>query len=315
MSAVATVISTIGVVQAYVWGTPPPAGGGSPHSGPVGSYIWSNPNQGIANPRSITNPVPDEQPTNNSWVLQSPTNNTTPVGWNTLNSSGGIVGSIPLFDPALESEGFQTSTYAWLGVFLFPQREPMILPFSTKTRFSLRLGEGLPSPCRVALRLREFRLLMGRQLASLPGCLFSFQAWLWGRPTNPAQTTNLAITFPGAGIYQVEVDWDYWDKHQATFIMQCASSSPNSPTIPPLPLGVRSGVVYWGKYRSTATGAQSNPSPASEPQVTPVLDNTVSLAYSSDPQVDKVDFYGQDEGLPNPTYVATGPTPIRRRRL
>ncbi len=43
VSSIANVISTLGNVTAYVWGTPPPLGGGSPHSGPVASYIWKNP--------------------------------------------------------------------------------------------------------------------------------------------------------------------------------------------------------------------------------------------------------------------------------
>ena len=66
-------------------------------------------------------------------------------------------------------------------------------------------------------------------------------------------------------------------------------------------------MVYWGKYRSSLTGAVSNPSPPSTAQVTPVLANQVASAYSTDPQVDKVDYYRQDSGLANPTYVATGP--------
>ena len=48
---------------------------------------------------------------------------------------------------------------------------------------------------------------------------------------------------------------------------------------------------------SSTTGALSNPSPESGVQLTPVLANQVSSAYSTDPQVDKVDYYRLDDNL------------------
>ena len=307
VSAVATVISTVGVVQAYVWGTPPPAGGGSPHSGPVGSYIWSNPSQGIANPRSITNPVPDEQPTNNSWSLQSPTDSTTPVAWDTLDDTGTVTGSIPLFDPALESEGFQDFNVCLTGNLFVPAAGIYNFILQYKDQILLGIGGGATAVVTSGAPSAGVPAPYGQTITVINGLPIIFSSVAAGQTENPPQTTNLAITFPGPGIYQVEIDWDYWDKYQATMIMQCTSTSPNSPTIPPLPQGVRTNVSYACKFRNSQTGAVSNPGPTSTPQLTPVLDNTVVCEYSPDPQVDKVDIYRQDEGLANYTYVATGP--------
>ena len=120
--------------------------------------------------------------------------------------------------------------------------------------------------------------------------------------------TTVVVSFPAAGVYGVEIDYDYWF-HSGRILLLEASPTPGAePTIiPPLAQAVRTSVSYAGKYRSTLTGAQSNPSPVTTPETTPVLANTVSLSYSPDPQVDKCDYYRQDEGLPNFTYVATGP--------
>ena len=90
--------------------------------------------------------------------------------------------------------------------------------------------------------------------------------------------------------------------------MEGSPTPGTSPTIiPPLTQAVRESVSYAGKYRSSLTGAQSNPSPTTTPQTNPVLANQVSLPYSPDPQVDKCDYYRQDLGLANYTYVGTGP--------
>ena len=102
-------------------------------------------------------------------------------------------------------------------------------------------------------------------------------------------------------------DCDHYWFHSGRILLLEGSPTPNaSPTIiPPLTRGA--GAPDAGKYRCSLTGAQSNPSPTTTPATTPVLANTVSLPYSFDPQVDKCDFYRQDAGLPNYTYVGTGP--------
>lgn len=77
--------------------------------------------------------------------------------------------------------------------------------------------------------------------------------------------------------------------------------------IPPLPSNVRQDVQYRYVYRSTATGAQSNPSPESAAETIPVSANTITSVWSPDPQVDVVDYYRIDSAVANFTYVGTGP--------
>ncbi len=129
----------------------------------------------------------------------------------------------------------------------------------------------------------------------------------WGEGGIYAATT-VVVNFPSAGIYPIEIDYDFW-YHSGRILLLMASPTPSaSPTIiPPLPQAVRTGVSYAGKYRSSLTGAQSNPSPTTTAITTPILASTAYLPYSPDPQVDKCDYYRQDEGLANYTYVATGP--------
>ena len=318
-SAVATVISTLGEVTAYVWGSQPGVsglyagtGGGSPHSGPVAQYIWKNPNDtGSGSVRSITNPVPDKSPTNNSWDLQAPSNDEV-IAWDVLNPDGSVASTIPLFDPQLESEGYFDFNCCIVGTLFVPApgtysftvqwKDDVMIGFSNGATASVGSGTGWVSGPGVT---GDF----GQTITVVNSLPLQFVGNL-GKTTgnDGVQTTTFDVTFGGSGpnTYQVEVDWDYWDKSQATMILQCASTSPNSPTIPPLPVGVRSGVQYRYVYRNSLTGAVSNPSPESPLQQTPVLANTVYSAYTSDPQVDKVDYYRIDAGLLNFTYVATG---------
>src|SRR5208282_5987057 len=77
--------------------------------------------------------------------------------------------------------------------------------------------------------------------------------------------------------------------------------------IPPLTAGVKQQVQYRYVYRSSATGAQSNPSPESTAETIPVTANTITSVWSPDPQVDVVDYYRIDSVTSEFTYVNTGP--------
>lgn len=286
-SAIATKPSTLGNVTAYVWGD-------SPHSGPVGVYIWKNPNDsGTGNPRTIGDA--SVTATNNSWVFDStPEDGTVPVQWNTLNSVGTVVGSIALFSPALESQGYQDFNAAIVGSIFIPTAGTYAFTFKNKDQIMVGVGGG-------ATVVGGYVMGSAQQSTSvvnaLPLVYVSTPSGGGG-----AVTQSVNITFPGTGAYQFEIDWDYWFHSGRSMVMTC-----NGASIPPLPVGVRTNVAYACKYRSSPTGAKSNPGPASNAQITPVLNNTVACPYSLDPQVDKVDYYRQDKGLTNFTYVATGP--------
>jgi hypothetical protein len=290
-SAITQVASIVGLVNAYIWGD-------SPHSGPVGSYIWKNPNDsgtGIAK----TIGTAQVQSSNNSLIFDSaPEDKTVPVLWSTLDSTGATVGSIDLFAPALESEGYSDWNACILGSLFVPQGGTYAIKIQNKDEVMFGIGGGATSTGGAVYGTN------GQSITVANG-----YPLLWvGNTEGEGATITINVTFPAMGIYPFEFDWDYWYHTGRSLIVQMAPTPGGAAgTIPPLPQGVRFNVVYWGKYRASETGAQSNPSPPSQSEMTPVLANTIALAWSPDPQVDKVDYYRQDIGLPNPTYVATGP--------
>ena len=309
VSAIATVLSTLGPIQAYVWGTPPPTGGGSPHVGPVATYIWKNPSDsGSGTPRSISDPVPDASPTNNSWVLDStPEDGTVPVNWNVLNADGSIASTIPLFAPQLESSGYQDFNVCFTGNLFVPAPGTYAITFQYKDQIMVGIGAGATAVYASGAAALSTSPIgsFGQTISVINGLPLVFVSDPDGSGTH--KTTTYNFTFSEAGVYAIEIDWDYWYHSGRSLIMTSPSSSPNSPTIPPISGSVRTGVQYRYVYRSSTTGALSNPSPESGVQLTPVLANQVSSAYSTDPQVDKVDYYRLDDNLSNFTYVATGP--------
>jgi hypothetical protein len=286
-SAIATKVSTLGNITTYYWGD-------SPHSGPVASYIWKNPNDtGVGIPRTIGTAAGSV--TNNSWQFDSsPENGTVPLQWDTLDSSGTITGSFPVFDPKLESEGYQDFNMCVVGTLFIPTAGTYTFTFVNKDAIIVGMGGG-------ATVVGGYVNGTSGQTISVVNSLPLVYASV-PNGSGGAVTQTISVTFPGPGSYEVEIDYDYWDKSGRQLYMTC-----NGAVIPPLPQGVRTGVSYACKYRNSFTGAVSNPGPTSTPQVTPVLDNTVTCPYSPDPQVDKVDYYRQDSGLANYTYVATGP--------
>jgi hypothetical protein len=299
-SAIATVISTLGEVTVYYYGD-------SPHSGPVAEYIWKNPNDsGSGVPRTSSQAVAPlgGMVTNNSWMFDSdPEDGTVPLLWDTLDSSGTITGSIPVFSTALESEGFQDFNMCVTGTIFVPAAGSYEFTFVNKDQIMVGIGGG-------ATVSGGYVTGPNGQTESVINALsLIYVSTPDGTGGQIFQT--ISITFPGPGSYQVEIDYDYWYHSGRCLYMLLGDVSSLPPAtdniIPPLPQGVRLNTSYACKYRNSQTGAVSNPGPASFPEVTPVLDNTVTCPYSPDPQVDKVDFYRQDSGLANYTYVATGP--------
>ena len=323
VSAISTVVSTVGQVTAYVWGTPPPTGGGSPHSGPVASYIWKNPNDGgSGTSRSITNPVPDASPTNNSWMFCSTATGTvdvlndgpsTAVNWNVLNADGTLASTIPLYTPALESQGYQDFNACIVGNIFVPAAGTYTFSVTYKDQIMLGMGggatlSGTVSTLQGSTTTTETGPFTGGSGQTIT-VINALPLMYVSKPDGGGayKISTFSASFPGSGTYQVEIDWDYWYHTGRSLIFGCVQVTPNAPNIPPLPYGVRTGVQYRYVYRSSVTGALSNPSPESQLQLTPVLANEVTSIYSSDPQVDKVDYYRIDAGLDNFTYVATGP--------
>ena len=292
-SSITQVASIVGLVNAYVWGD-------SPQVGPVASYVWKNPNDGGTG-ISRTIGTAQAKASNNSLIFDStPEDGTVPVLWSTLDSTGGTVGSIDLFSPALESQGYMDFNACITGSIFIPAGGTYAVKLQYKDQIMFGVGAGATSTGGAVYGFS------GQAITVADGLPLLFVSTIDGLGTY--QTTTIQVTFPEMGIYPFEIDWDYWYHSGRSLIVQVApTSGAAAATLPPLPQGVRTGVQYWGKYRASETGAQSNPSQPSPLQLTPVLANTIQLPWSNDPQVDKVDYYRQDNALANPTYVATGP--------
>jgi hypothetical protein len=297
-NAVASTTAIVGNVQAYIWGD-------SPHSGPVETYIWKNPNDsgpGIAR----TTGTAQATATSNSLIFGSnaggvqddPQNGTGPVQWTTLNPDGSVAGVVSLFDPALESEGYQDFNCCIVGSIFFPTGGTFAVTIVSKDQTMFGMGGGVTSDSGIDYGgFSQTETVVN----ALP--------IMFTTPTGSGvSTTSFHLNVPALGVYQFEFDWDYWyHSGRQLQVTMAATAGGSATTIVPLPVGARTNVSYAYKYRSSDTGAQSNESPFSAVQQTPVLANTVTSVYSTDPQVDKVDYYRQDIGLPNYTYTITGP--------
>jgi hypothetical protein len=285
--------ATVGNVTAYIWGD-------SPHSGPVASYVWKNPNDSGT---GIARAIGTAQVTsvNNSLIIDStPEDGTVPSLWSTLNPAGATIGSINLFSPALESDGYQDFNACIVGSLYFPAAGTYAVQFKNKDQVMFGMGGGVTGQGGKVFGA------VGQTITVANGYPLLFVSAANG--SGGQVTTNFNIRVPGPGVYPFEIDWDYWYHSGKSMIVNIAPTpGAGVLTVPPLPYGVRTGVQYWNKYRAAETGAPSNPGPASPIQITPVLANLITSPFSIDPQVTKVDYYRQDDTLANPTYVATGP--------
>lgn len=300
VSSFATVPSTLGNVTAYIWGD-------SPQSGPVAAYIWKNPSDGGSGTARSIGSAPVIT-TNNSWQINTTPgaeNPTTPQQWDQLTSSAVVSGDIALFaTPFSQSAPHYTNFNVCLvGTIFFPAGGMHTLTIAYKDQIMLGIGGGVTASYSSGVAPASYspKGIFGQSISvanSLPLAFVSNPNGEGGE-----QTTTLSLNVPaGGGQFQFEIDWDYWYHSGCTLEMKIDGN-----TIPPLPGGTRTNTSYAYVFRASETGALSNPSPTSTPSLTPVLNSVVTPEYSPDPQVDKVDFYRQDEGLANYTYVGTGP--------
>jgi len=312
-------LGVLGSMSLFYWGD-------SPTSGGVASYLWKNPDDpGGGIPRSTSNAVGSTS--GNSFIFDAtftaglpglPGTGTEdiPMQWFALSPESAVIGSAPVFPSPItatypSNKSYNNFNFVMFGqiyipapgqyTFVLTNHDDCMWGIQNATLISA-VASGSGEGGAVGLSNAGQTITVAQGYPLLPR-----QNYTDGEGGHYAQTT-VVLAFAAAGIYGIEVDYDYWF-HPGRILLIEASPTPGaSPTIiPPLTAAVRTGVSYAGKYRSSLTGAQSNPSPTTTPQTTPVLANTVALPYSPDPQVDKCDYYRQDEGLPNYTYVATGP--------
>ena len=306
----------------------------SPHSGPVSAFIWKNPGDvGGGTPRSISNAVGST--TVNSFIFDASFGSSAsppqpagipglpgigypsiPMQWSALSPESAVTGSTPVFPSPLTVTDPTNTEYANFNFCLFgkiyiptPGQYTFVLTNKDDCIWGIQdatLISAVPSGHGegggVSLSGSGQTITVAQGYPLLPR-----ETWLGGEAGDYAVTT-VVVSFAASGVYGIEIDYDYWDHSGRILLLEGSPTPLASPTIiPPLTQAVRTSVSYAGTYYSSLTGAESNPSPTTTPITTPVLANQVSLPYSPDPQVDKCNYYRQDVGLANYTYVATGP--------
>jgi hypothetical protein len=119
--------------------------------------------------------------------------------------------------------------------------------------------------------------------------------WMYVADTAQALKTNAE----GLGTYNTGIE------EPQTIPTVTTGPSGSGPTYP---------VFYFFKWRSSFTGAVSNPSPPMLAGFTPtsghVPNVVIPIPGSIDPQVDTADVYRQDVGLINPTFVTAVPLSV-----
>lgn len=302
-------LGVIGPLALFYWND-------SPTSGPVAAYIWKNPGDpggGIS--RSTSNAIGNTS--GNSFIFDT-----------SFGSSA--VPPLPPGIPGLPGIGSGDNGMQW---FQISPNEAVTGSFSANPtqnqnfNFVLYGRIYIPAPGNYTFVLTYKDDVIwgieGATLVSSTATQLSTQGQtitvVNGYPLLPRQTESTGegggygtvttvLSFAAAGIYGIELDYDFW-YHSGRILLLMGSPMPGAePTIiPPVAGNVRENVQYRYVYRSSATGATSNPSPESAEITIPVTSNTVTSLWSNDPQVDVVDYYRLDAATSSFTYVATGP--------
>ena len=319
--ALPSVTSILGNLSLWYWGD-------SPNSGPVSAYIWKNPGDsgGSGPTRSTSNA--DGNTSGNSFIFDSTFaaglpglpgtgGPATPMEWTQLNPDSVAVGENAVFAAPItttypNNTQYSNFNFCMTGSIYFPASGHYTFKITNHDDMIWGIGGGVTLVSATTSGSGEggsASLSQYGQTITVVGgyALLPREKYTSGDGGKYAQTTVI-VNVPAAGIYPIEVDYDYW-YHSGRILLIDASPKPGeSPTIiPPLPSSVKQEVQYRYVYRSSATGATSNPSPESTAESVPVSANTVTSIWSPDPQVDVVDYYRIDSTVSEFTYVATGP--------
>jgi hypothetical protein len=230
-----------------------------------------------------------------------------------------VQGTVPLFTPAPGGGGYQNFRCAITGTFYVPAAGNYTLTAYFKDDIIWGIGNNaIGKVSVVSYGSGSFggqNSFAGQTETALNG--YSLL------PRNPDQHdggggfgeastfggSTVVLNFSAAGNYPFEIDWDFWYHYYPVLTLLCSAGSVSAGTSNILPISqqVITDAQYRYTYRGSKTGATSNPSPASPEQNLSVLANTLTATPSTDPQVDKIDWYRIDTGLLNFTYVGTGP--------
>ena len=320
-NALPSVTSILGNLTLYYWGD-------SPTSGPVAQYMWKNPDDpgGSGPTRSTSNA--DGSTTGNSFIFDATFGSAcTPpqpsgipglpgigtqdsaMQWFQLSPESVVTGSIPVFSAPItttytNNTSYNNFNFCLTGNIYFPKPGDYTFVLTSKDNMIWGIGGGVKLVSASASTVSS----QGQTITVVGGYTLLPIAYESSGEGGTYQTTTVVVSAPSAGIYPIEVDYDYWYNSGRILLIEASPTPGESPTIiPPLPGNVRQEVQYRYTYRSSATGATSNPSPESTAEAVPVVANTVTSLWSNDPQVDVVDYYRIDSVTSQFTYVSTGP--------
>lgn len=340
-SNVATALSILGQLTINYFGD-------SPSSGPVGEYIWKNPNDLGSGPTRAASTAAGST-TGNSFIFDATitagqpvlpgidiTNSTNPtqaaMQWSQLDENGNITGTIPVFSPAIKgvdgNTAFQNFNFCVTGFLFVPQPGNYTLVLTNKDNCILGIGGGASFVSGTGnwfgsneSHIDHTRALTLADISSF-GQTESVISGLPLMPVAPLQAPGgsfyneggqctqsvLTIHFAATGVVPIEIDYDYWFHSGRILLLQGSPVPGGAPAIiPPITATATIDRSYVYVWRSSLTGAKSNPSPASAPITTPSTGSVVGSDWSPDPQIDKVDYFRQDSELANLTLIGTGP--------
>lgn len=305
--ALSSTMSIIGNLTLYYWDD-------SPTTGPVASYIWKNPGDpGGGTNRTISNAVGSNS--GNSFIFDTSFaagipvfpgtgNSSTPMQWYQLNPDESVSGAVTVSPN--QNLNFNFCLFGSIYIpeagdysFVLSAKDAMMWGIEGATPVSFSVGEGMDGGPGAQFG-QTITVVNGYPL--LPTCRVT------SGENGFAAIITVVVNFAAAGVYGIEIDYDYW-YHDGRILYLLASPTPGAGVaiIPPGSESQRQEVQYRYVYRSSATGATSNPSPESSAITLPVSSNTITSFWSSDPQVDLVDYYRLDSVTSEFTYVNTGP--------
>ena len=329
-NALPSVTATLGDLTCYYWDD-------SPHSGAVARYIWKNPDDtgGSGPVRTISNAVGST--TGNSFIFDasfgSSASPAQPAGipglpgigtkdlameWTILNSESVATGTLPVFASPLTTTDttntkYQNFNFCLVGSIYFPAAGyyTFVMTNHDDVIWGIR---GVTLVSATGTNTTELSSA-GQTITVVDGIpLLPTTKYTSGEDGFYVKTT-VVIHVASAGTHAIELDYDYWYHSGRILLLMSSPTASTSTTpnavpvtiVPPITANVRQEVQYRYIYRSSATGAMSNPSPESTAESIPVTSNTITSFWSNDPQVDKVDYYRVDANVSDFTYVCTGP--------
>ena len=262
--------SILGTLTAFYWGD-------SPNSGPVSAYIWRNPDDpgGSGPTRSTSNA--NGSTSGNSFIfdatfalglpgLPGVGTEDLPMEWTTLTPESVASGATPLFAAPLITTYTTQTTYSNFnfclsGNLYFPEPGHYTFVLTNHDDLIWGIGGGVTLVSATESGSGEGGGTSisgyGQTITVVGGYpLLPRENYTSGEGGNYAKTT-VVVNVPAAGIYPIEVDYDYW-YHSGRILIIDASPTPGTGAtiIPPLPANVRQDVQYRYVYRSSATGAQ-----------------------------------------------------------